>query len=119
MKGYIEIQARRKAHELVVLAYRTLKTMKNNKNSESLKNSLSSLAAELYEAHGRLFDDEKIKHISKSRGYLYESKYYLNLLTEIGKLNKYTKNQLILKIDLLDKLLISMIKDRERYGVRV
>lgn len=114
MGNYVEIQSRRKAHEIVLLVHRLVCQSKlKGKDIEKLKNSSSNVAAELYEAHGRIFEDEKIKHISKSRGYLYEAKYYINLLNDIGRINRYVKKDMVLKIDLLDKLLISMIRNKE------
>lgn len=115
MSGYIEVMARKKAHELVLLVYNILKLKElKGKDIENLKASVSNLAAELFEAHGRLFADEKIKHISKSRGYLYEVKYYLNLLNDLGKMNRYNIRQLNLKIELLDKLLLGMIRSKRQ-----
>lgn len=114
MGNYVEIQSRRKAHEIVLLVHRLVCQSKlKGKDIEKLKNSSSNAAAELFEAHGRIFEDEKIRHISRSRGYLYEAKYYINLLNEIGRINKYVKRNILLKIDLLDKLLISMIRNKE------
>ena|SRR3990172_7808046 len=113
MRGYVEVMARKKAHELVLLVYNILNLNGlKGKDIENLKVSVSNLAAELFEAHGRLFGDEKIKHVSKSRGYLYEVKYYLDLFGELGKINRFSRKQLSIKIDLLDKLLVSMIRSK-------
>ena len=118
MGNYIEIQSRRIAHDLVLLIHKMfyLKGQKS-RTVENLKNSASNVAAELFDAHGRLFDDEKLKHISKSRGYLYEVKYYLNLLNDLGKVNRYSKRKLDLKIELLDRLLVSMIRSKRQYKI--
>lgn len=118
MKDYVEIQSRRKAHELVLMIYMSLGLANpRNKAYMKLKDSVDSIPAELYEAHGRLFEDEKLKHISRARGHLYEVKYYIDFLTELGKMNRYVKRQTILKVELLDKLLLSMIRSK-KYSLR-
>jgi len=111
MQNYIEIQSRKKSHELALMVYRNLNLNSRNKIFSKIKTSADSIPAELFEAHGRLFDDEKLKHVSSARGYLFEVKYYVNLLSDLGKINRYIKRQMVLKIDLLDKLLLSMIRN--------
>lgn len=114
MRGYIEIIARKKAHELILLVYSIISS--NNlkgKGVENLKGSVNNLAVELFKAREKLFDDEKIKHINKSRGYLYEAKYYLDLFWKLNKINRSSRKQLSEKVDLLDKLLVSMIKNKK------
>lgn len=119
MGNYVEIQARKKAHELVLMTFRGFKFRSADiKQFERLKNSISNIPAELYEAHGRLFNDEKLKHISKARGHLYEARYYLNLFDDLGKINKMFKQEIFIKIELLDKLLLSMIRNSREIKIR-
>lgn len=115
MYEYIEIQLRKKAHELVLLIYKdkVLGDL-NDKVVEKLKDAISSVPAEIFEAHGRYSDAEKIRFLSKARGYLYESRYYLELLRDLKKISKASASRFISKVDLLDKLILSMIKDSRR-----
>ena len=86
MGNYVEIQSRRKAHEIVLLVHRLICQSKlKGKDIENLKNSSSNVAAELYEAHGRIFEDEKIKHISKSKYYNYKQGLHQNIKKMIAR----------------------------------
>lgn len=115
MREYVEIQARKKAHELVLLIFKDAAISKiRSKVATKLKDAASTIAAELFEAHGRYTLEEKVKYLSKARGYLYEVRYYIELLNDLEKITPKSKRSYFTKIDLLDKLLLSMIKDYKR-----
>jgi len=115
MRDYIEIQARKKAHELVLLVFKDkgLNSMKS-RIANKLKDAVSNVPAELFEAHVRFTDIEKIKYVLRARENLQEIRYYVGLLKDLKEISAICRNKYFLKIDLLDKLLIIMIKNGQK-----
>lgn len=119
MIDYVEIQARKKAHDLVLMIFKD-KTLNIGKGKvvSKLKDAASNVPAELFEAHARFSDKEKLKYIVKARGFLQETRYYFELLKDLNRISLKPKNKYLSKIDLLDRLFIIMIKNCKEEKLR-
>lgn len=111
MNDYIEIQVRKKAHELVLMIFRNRAFPKlENKFVIKMKDAASSIPAELFEAHACYNGNEKIKYFLRARGFLFEVKYYAELLYSMKLITNYNRKNIVFRVNLLDKLLLSMLK---------
>lgn len=110
MKEYLEQQLKKKAHEIVMMAYRVATRSKGAKAAAlSLKKSASKIPAAIFEGQARVFDEDKLRYFSDARNALFEVKYYLDVLYKEKSVSYYSYGQLNSRLELLDKLLVSRI----------
>lgn len=115
MREYLEQQLKKKAHELVMLTFRIATRVKGNKGPVmSLRKSVSKIPVSIFEGQSRDFDEDKVRYFSEGRNYLFETRYYLDLLYKNGAVSYYSYRQCASRIDLLDKLLISRISSVDK-----
>lgn len=117
MKEYLEQQLKKKAHELVMIIYRVASRVRGQKGPIfSLRQNVSRIPITVFEAQDRQFDEDKIKYLSAARNYLFEVRYYTDLLYSTKSITYYSYRLITAKVNLLDKLIASRINsiDRQR-----
>lgn len=124
MKEYLEQQLKKKAHELIVAAYKVAAKVKGQKGAVfSLRQNVSKIPVAIFEAQDRQFDEDKIKYFSGARNSLFEARYYLDFLYNAHAVSYYSYRQVAAKMELLDKILVSRVtsidkrKAHEQYKV--
>lgn len=110
MKEYLEQQLKKKAHEIVMFAYRVATRAKGAKAAAlSLKKSASKIPLAIFEGQARVFDEDKVRYFSEARNALFEVRYYLDVLYKEKSVSYYSYGQLNSRLDLLDKMLVARI----------
>ncbi len=124
MKEYLEQQLKKKAHELIVTAYKVAAKVKGQKGAVfSLRQNVSKIPVAIFEAQDRQFDEDKIKYFSGARNSLFEARYYLDFLYNARGISYYSYRQVATRMELLDKILVSRVtsidkrKARDQYKV--
>lgn len=126
MKEYIEQQLKKKAHEIVMTAFRVVSRAKGNKGAAvSLRQTVSKIPVAVFEGQSRDFDEDKIRFFSTARNSVFEARYYLDILYSGGSISYYSYKQVASKLDLFDKMIVSRIrsidkrKAKEQYKISI
>lgn len=126
MKEYLELQLKKKAHELVMLAFKVVSRAKGNKGAAlSLRQTVSKIPVAVFEGQSRDFDEDKIKYFSMARSAAFEARYYLDLLYKGKGISYYSYRELSSRLNLFDKVLVSRIqsidkrKAKDQYRVTI
>jgi len=126
MREYLELQLKKKAHELVMATFKLVGRVKGQKDTSiSLRKSAGKIPAAIFDAQSKDFTEDKLKHFIEARNALFEARYYLDLLHSQGSISYYGYKNVSNKIDLLDKILTSRIraidkrKAKEEYKVSI
>jgi len=126
MKEYLEQQLKKKAHELVVSAYRVVSRIRGQKGAVfSLRQNVSKIPVAIFEAQDRQFDEDKVRYFSAARNALFETRYYLDFLYNAKSISYYSYRQVASKLELLDKMLVSRVtsidkrKARSQYKISI
>lgn len=119
MKEYLEQQLKKKAHELVMATFRLVTRLKGQKGPAiSLRKSVSKIPTAIFEGQAREFSEDKFRYFVEARNSLFEAKYYLDLLYSEKVITYYSYKNIITKLELLDKLLVSRIRAIDKHKAK-
>jgi four helix bundle protein len=117
MKEYLELQLKKKAHEIVMLAFRISSRARGNKVAAlSLRKSAGKIPISVFEGQSRTFPEDKIKYFTEARNAAFEARYYLDLLYSSKNISYYSYKMITSRIDLLDKLIVSRLSAVDKRG---
>jgi four helix bundle protein len=115
MKEYLEQQLKKKAHELVMVVFRSVSKVKGHKGPVfSLRKTVSKIPVAIFEGQSRDFEEDKMKYFTQARNAVFEARYYLDLLYSEKAMSYYAYQKAGSKLDLLDKMLVSMIRSFDK-----
>lgn len=115
MKEYLEQQLKKKAHELVIVVFKTVQRARGQKGPAlSLRKIVSKIPAAIFEGQARDFEEDKARYFTNARNAVFEAKYYLDILYNNQAISYYAYRQCGSKLDLLDKLLASRIRSIDK-----
>lgn len=115
MREYLEQQLKKKAHELVMIVFKTVQRAKGQKGPAlSLRKVVSKIPAAIFEGQSREFEEDKARYFTSARNAVFEAKYYLDVLYNNQAISYYAYQKCKSKTDLLDKLLVSRIRSIDK-----
>ena len=119
MKEYLEQQLKKKAHELVMTTFSVVARLKGQKGpAVSLRKSVSKIPTAIFEGQARDFSEDKFRYFVEARNALFEAKYYLDLLYSEQVITYYSYKNIVTKLELLDKMLVSRIRAIDKYKAK-
>jgi len=126
MREYLELQLKKKSHEIVITVYRfSLKINGNKKLVKSLENAVKKIPASIFEAQRIKTKEDRLHHLNIAMGATLETRHYIEILYREKSISYYSYKNIFTKIELLEKMLASRIraidksKSKEEYRISI
>ena len=112
-RTYEELLAWKKAHQFVVLAYRTIATFPSYEQyglCSQFRRAAASIPANIAEGYKKLGKQDKLRFFNIAQGSLEECRYYCLLAKDLGYIDDNKFNEIVNSIQDASFLLNSYIK---------